>query len=256
MLSIDPKQQTDLIVRFIKSVLLKSRKKRAVIALSGGIDSATSLMLLVKAIGVKNVLVVNLPFAKQDIEDAHLMIGVVKISQKNIFHTNIKPAIEPLKKLVSQHSPRVNRIRLGNIMVRTRMIFVYDCAKVHDALVCGTENRSEFWLGYFTLFGDSAADFVPLQHLYKTQVYALAKYLGVPQKIINKKPSAGLWPGQTDEKELGFTYEEADKIMYWLIDKKLSRETITHKGFSKKIVNRVLRRIAANRFKHQIPYTI
>lgn len=256
MLDIDSKLQSETITRFIKNVLAKSHKKRAVIALSGGVDSAVSLMILTKAIGNKNVIVAKLPYAKQEMNDANAMIKLAKIPKKNIVNINIKTTVDLYRKLAKQHLTKVNRIRLGNIMVRSRMIILYDCAKAHDALVCGTENRSEFWLGYFTLFGDSASDFEPLRHLYKTQVFALAKFLGVPQKIIDKKPSANLWPGQTDEKELGFDYATADKIMYYMIDKKLSREAIVHKGFTKKMVNKVLRRIANNRFKHQIPYTI
>ncbi|MBI2190192.1 MAG: NAD(+) synthase, partial [Candidatus Levybacteria bacterium] len=135
------------------------------------------------------------------------------------FILSIKSIVDKLAKTLGVQ-PLKDSIRLGNIMARVRMILLYDLAKKHQALVCGTENRSEYHLGYFTRFGDEASDFEPIRHLYKTQVYQLASYLGVPKTVIDKKPTAGLWAEQTDEGEFGFSYKEADPVLYLYFDKK------------------------------------
>jgi len=136
------------------------------------------------------------------------------------------------------------------------MILLYDLAKKLQALVLGTENKSEYLLGYFTRFGDEASDIEPVRHLYKTQVRQLALYLGIPRKIINKAPTAGFWLGQTDEKELGFTYEEADKILYLYFDLKKRKEEIEKIGFKKETIKKVISRVKANDFKHKLPYVV
>ncbi len=145
------------------------------------------------------------------------------------------------------------KVRVGNIMARIRMILLYDLAKKHNALVCGTENKSEFLLGYFTRFGDEASDFEPIQHLYKTQVFQLASFLNVPKNIIQQVPTAGLWRNQTDEKEFGFTYKEADQVLFYYYDQKLKLEEIKGMGFKNAatIINFALK----NSYKHRTPYT-
>jgi len=139
-------------------------------------------------------------------------------------------------------------------MARVRMIAVFDLAKKMAALVCGTENKSEHYLGYFTRYGDGASDVEPLVGLYKTQVRELARKLKIPEKFITQVPSAGLWTGQTDEKELGFTYEDADKVMTQLIDQSKKPDEVT--GVDKKIVKQVIDQINRTRFKHVVPYTL
>ena len=139
-------------------------------------------------------------------------------------------------------------------MARVRMIILFDLAKKYGSLVCGTENKSEKLLGYFTRFGDSASDIEPLSHLYKTQVYQLAKYLKVPEKIINQVPTAGLWTGQTDEDEFGFTYQEADQVLHQYFDKKKSAGQIKKLGF--KNTDKIIKRIVDNQFKFQTPYSL
>jgi NAD+ synthase len=139
-------------------------------------------------------------------------------------------------------------------MARVRMILLYDLAKKHNALVCGTENKSEYLLGYFTRFGDAASDFEPIQHLYKTQVYQLASSLGVPKNIIKKTPTAGLWHGQTDEGEFGFSYKEADEVLFYYYDKKLKLEEIKNKGF--KNAEKIIKFSLKNSYKHHAPYTL
>jgi len=127
------------------------------------------------------------------------------------------------------------------------MIVLYDLAKKHQGLVCGTENKSEFLLGYFTRFGDEASDFEPIRHLYKTQIFELAKYLDLPKVIINQVPTAGLWSGQTDEKEFGFSYTEADKTLDLYSNNRKAISTNSQK---------ILSRINKNSFKHHLPYFI
>ena len=145
-------------------------------------------------------------------------------------------------------------IRKGNIMARARMIALFDFAKKLDALVCGTENKSEYHLGYFTRFGDEASDIEPLRNLYKTQVYELAKYLKIPQPVIEKEPSANLWENQTDESELGFSYKEADTVLYLYFDKKMKAEEIKKLGFVN--VEKIIEFANKNAYKHHVPYSI
>lgn len=165
----------------------------------------------------------------------------------------------------------LNKIRLGNIIARVRMIILFDLAKKHSALVCGTENKSERLLGYFTRFGDAASDIEPIAHLYKTQVYQLAEYLKLPQKIIDVKPTAGLWKNQTDEGEFGFTYEEADQVLHLYFNKKISSSPVIlsderseeSKDLIKRIkkhgfknVEKIIKRFLENKFKQEVPYSV
>jgi len=145
-------------------------------------------------------------------------------------------------------------IRKGNVIARIRMIILYDLARKLNALVCGTENKSEHLLGYFTRFGDEASDFEPIRHLYKTQVYEIARYLGVPKSIIEKNPSANLWTNQTDEDEFGFSYQEADQVLHLYFDKKLSIDEIEKQGLGN--TNKIIDFAKKNSYKHKVPYAI
>ena len=143
---------------------------------------------------------------------------------------------------------------MGNIMARARMIVLFDIAKKHNALVCGTENKSEHLLGYYTRFGDEASDIEPIRHLYKTQIYKLAKYLNVPQEIIEAQPSAGLWKRQTDEGQFGFSYEEGDQVLHLYYDKNLSLKELKKYGF--KNTEKIISFSKMNEYKHKVPYSI
>lgn len=246
------KKEFTKIIKFIQKTLRKQKFEKVIIAVSGGIDSSTSLLLLSKAVNVKNIFVLKLPYGKQDMRLADLIIKKAEIPEKNVKEVNIKEAVGKITRL--QGIRLQDKIRKGNIIARTRMIILYDQAKNLSALVCGTENKSEHILGYFTRFGDEASDFEPIRHLYKTQVFSLAKYLKVPQIIINQPPTAGLWPGQTDEKEMGFTYKEADQILYLYFEKQLSKEEIIKKGF--KNTKKIIKRLKNNQFKHKTPYKL
>ncbi len=261
LLNIDPSTEVERITSFIKTVLKEQRFQNVIIGVSGGVDSATSFSLLKKAIPPQNIYVAHLYYFKSQIdlikpmlEKAHsTSSGQANIPQENIYNISIKDSVDSFEKAIFPTS-EVKRVRLGNIMARVRMIILYDLAKKHNALVCGTENKSEFYLGYFTRFGDEASDFEPIQHLYKTQVYQLAEYLNIPKEIINQTPTAGLWTGQTDEGDFDFSYKEADSVLYLYFEKKNTLSEIISKGFSnaKKIINWTKR----NSFKHHLPYVI
>lgn len=257
MLEIDCQEITRKIVEFLKDEVYKAGFKKVIVSASGGVDSSTTLTLATKALGPKNILVALLPYKKinQD-SDAKLVIKKLKIPRKNVFEIEISAMVNSfLLRFHPKQGGTLAKIRLGNIMARVRMILLYDLAKREKALVCGTENKSEYLLGYFTRFGDEASDLEPIRNLYKTQVIALAKYLGVPQKIIVKPPSAGLWKGQTDEEELGFSYKIADKILYFHFDKNYPWPEIEKLGFKKEVVDKVRLRVEKNEFKHKVPKT-
>lgn len=244
MNSIDPETTVNELVDFLKNSFKEAGFSDAVIALSGGVDSAVSCALVVKALGKDHVYPVLLPFGALSAEgtiDATSVIEVLGINSFHVTRVDIKPIIE--KVLPSDN------VRRGNMMARTRMMVLFDQAKKRNALVVGTENKTEHLLGYFTRFGDEASDIEPLRNLYKTQVYELARFLKLPEKIVTKKPSAGLWVGQTDEGEFGFTYKEADEILYQHFDVK--QEVA---GFPKDVVEKVLTRARQNDFKHHLPF--
>lgn len=252
MTPIDPKTVSEQLTDFLKTSFQKAGFSNAVLALSGGLDSAVSCILSVQALGADHVYPILLPYGSlstQETLDAMNVIETLKISPAHVTRVDIKPILDPM----TAKEFGMENIRKGNLMARARMMILYDHAKKRNALVVGTENKSEYLLGYFTRFGDEASDIEPLRNLYKTQVYDLAKYLGVPQAILLKKPTAGLWEGQTDEGELGFTYKDADEILSLSFDEKKSEEEIVAAGFSKDVVDRVLLRVRANDFKHRLP---
>jgi NAD+ synthase len=255
MLAIDCREIIEEIVEFIKISVAKTGLKKLIIGLSGGVDSSVVTFLTTKALGKNNVLIALMPYGNlcpQDLADAKIVIKTLGISSLNIFKIDIKKTVN---QIVSAKS-KMDKIRKGNIITRVRMIYLFDLAKKNRALVCGTENRTEYLLGYYTRFGDEASDIEPIRHLYKTQVWQLAKYLGVPEKIIKKKPTAGLWAKQTDEEELGFSYKEADMILHLYFDKKLSKKGIVNYGIKGETVEKVLSWMKKNEFKHSVPYSL
>ncbi len=246
MNSINPEKVAEELVAFLISSFQKAGFTKAVIALSGGVDSATSCALAVRALGADNVYPVLLPFGPLSAHATIDAMDVVTALGINSFHAtriDIKPIIERILP--------PDKIRQGNMMARARMMILYDQAKKQNALVVGTENKTEHLLGYFTRFGDEASDIEPLRNLYKTQVYEIARFLKLPDVVLSRAPTADLWEGQTDEGEFGFTYKEADEILYQYFDEKKKEEEIT--GFDKETVKRVLARAAANDFKHHLP---
>ncbi len=246
LLEINPAEEEKKIVAFLKKTFTEQKIEKVVIGISGGVDSATSLYLVSKVIAPENIIAIHLPYFNEidpDVKVIEESLGIrtTKISINN-FVDDMFSRLE---------IPKEDLVRRGNIMARVRMITLFDFAKKNNALVIGTENRSEYQLGYFTRFGDEASDVEPLQHLYKTQVYELARYLGLPKSIIDKPPSANLWNDQTDEGEFGFTYAEADPVLYLYFDKKNPVWTIEsmHQGARK-----IIKFAEKSKFKHEVPY--
>lgn len=248
--SISPIQESEKIVSFLKKTFSKQRINHGVIGISGGIDSAVTLLLVSKAIPPQNIFPLHLYNYIPNKDEVDLIASAAHIPKQNLHYISINKSVKGFQKILHTQ----DKIRLGNIMSRTRMICLFDFAKKSNALVLGTENKTEQLLGYYTRFGDAASDIEPIQHLYKTQVYQLAPYLKVPQQIIHKKPTAGLWENQTDEGEFGFTYEEADQVLYLYFDKKMSSDELIKIGFPNAL--KILSYSEKNKFKLDTPYHI
>ncbi len=249
-----PAATSEEIINFLRSTYQKQGKKRAVMGVSGGIDSALSLTLLTQALGVEQIHPLLLPYGEQKTTDGELILNFNQIPRQNWQKFDIKPVVDAAATAAAVSEG--DKVRLGNLMARARMLLIFDQAKELRALVCGTENKSEKYLGYFTRFGDEASDLEPLAHLYKTQIRELARYLQLPEEIIKKDPSAGLWPGQTDEAELGFSYELADQVLWQLIDQKKEPEEITVSGVEPAKIQAVLDQVKQTAFKHKTPYLV
>jgi NAD+ synthase len=248
-LTINTQLAEKIITGFIKSELTRVGFSRTLLGLSGGIDSALSLYLSARALGPENVLAIRMPYrtsAPDTLADAQTMIDDLGVQSMTI---EISDMVDPL----INHYEDMSKIRAGNIMARTRMIILYDQSVAFNGLVMGTINKTEMLLGYSTIFGDSAAAIQPIGDLYKTQVRQLARFVGVPEKVIEKAPSADLWIGQTDEGELGFTYEEVDKLLYLLVDQRYTPEQCIKEGFEKNFVDRVVKMIRRNHYKRVMP---
>lgn len=238
-----------ILTGFIKSELTRVGFSRAVIGLSGGIDSSLSFILAVEALGPENVLAVRLPYkssSADSLEHAQLLIDQYQTPSETIEITDM---VEPLLR----YDPGITKQRKGNIMARERMVVLYDRSEAFRGLVIGTSNKTELLLGYSTLWGDMASAVNPLGDLYKTQVQQLSRAMGIPSVIVEKAPSADLWIGQTDESELGFTYEEADKLLFLLVDQRYSPQECIEEGFDKSFVDAVLNRTRRSQFKRMLP---
>lgn len=199
--------------------------------------------------GAENVLALLLPYrtsTPESAEHAQQVIDITGVSSKTV---DITPMVEPY---FEQH-PDMGNVRRGNVMARVRMIALYDHSVLWNGLPVGTSNKTELLLGYGTLFGDMASAVNPLGDLYKTQVRQMARAVGVPEAIVQKPPSADLWVGQTDEGELGFTYAEADKLLYLLVDERYTPEEAIAAGFDAQFVEAVMRRVRSSQFKRMPP---
>jgi NAD+ synthase len=248
-LTINSDLARQILTSFIHTEITRAGFTHAVIGLSGGIDSALSCYLTAAALGPQNVLAVCMPYrtsSTDSLEHAQLVISTLGVQSLNLPITDM---VEPLFNRYPDMSP----VRRGNIMARARMIVLYDQSEVFSGLVVGTGNKTEILLGYTTLYGDSANALNPIGDLYKTQVRQLSRDLGVPGPILEKAPSADLWSGQTDEGELGFTYEEVDKLLYLMVDQRYSPEDCVEAGFKRPFVEAVARRIQRNHFKRILP---
>ena len=243
----------EVITGFIRSQLVQTGFKRLVVGLSGGVDSATVAFLAARAIGPDNLLAVRMPYRSSSPESEADAMRVVTSLGCQTELVEITPMVDPMLALVSGEDEAALQVRRGNVMARQRMIVLYDRSAAFDALVAGTSNKTEALLGYGTLHGDMAAAIAPIGDLYKSQLRAVAAELGVPEEILAKPPSADLWPGQTDEGELGATYDDLDRILFALVDRRWSVERCVAAGLDGQLVGWVAQRVARNEFKRQTP---
>lgn len=248
-LDIDLEEVHNELVNFLKENFQKSGFKKAVLGLSGGIDSALVAYLLRDVLGKENVYAIMMPYKtsnKNSLLHAELVVKDLGINSKVVEITDMIDAY-----FKNEENP--SSLRKGNKMARERMSILFDNSSKENALVVGTSNKTEIFLGYSTQFGDSACALNPIGDLYKTNIWDLARYLKVPQEIIDKKPSADLWEGQTDEEEMGITYLEADKILFRLIEENKTAEEIISEGFDKRLIENITRRISRSEYKRKMP---
>jgi NAD+ synthase len=238
-----------VLTRFLQSEITRAGFQRAVLGLSGGVDSSLTCYLAAEALGPDNVLALVMPYetsSRDSQEHARMVIGATGVQSVTISLTELA---RPLLSRI----PDAERVRRGNVLARLRMILLYDQSVEFKGLVVGTGNKTEILLGYTTLYGDSACGLNPLGDLYKTQVRQLARALGVPEVIVAKAPTADLWIGQTDEGELGFTYDEVDRLLLRLVDGRFTPEECVAAGFARDFVDTVLRRIQVSQYKRVMP---
>ena len=250
-LEIDTSLVRKILVEFLGQEIGKVGLSRAVVGLSGGIDSALSCYLAVEALGAQNVLAIRMPYrasSPDSLEHAQLVIDALGVPHDTV---DITPMVEPLFERYPARS--VTQNRKGNVMARERMIILYDQSAAWHGLVVGTSNKTELLLGYGTLFGDMASAVNPLGDLYKTQIRQLAAAVGVPQPIMDKPPSADLWAGQTDESEMGLSYEQVDRLLYLIVDERYSLDEAVKAGFAREYVERVWKMVRVNSFKRRLP---
>lgn len=236
-----PQQTIKKITKFIKKQV---GNKPVVLGLSGGIDSALVVYLAVQALGNKKVHCLIMPFdtnTKQDLKLAKLITKNLNIQSSVL---NLEPILNTYQKILKS---KPNKTTLGNLKARIRMSLLYTKANELNGLVLGTGNKSEITIGYFTKYGDGGVDLLPIGDLCKTEVKQLAKYLNIPQEIIDRQPTAGLWAGQTDEEEIGLTYEKLDQILEAIEKKK------DLKKFAKKDVKKIKKMIKNSEHKITLP---
>ncbi|MCE5193668.1 MAG: NAD+ synthase [Candidatus Cryosericum sp.] len=239
----------DYLKHFIREELHTSGFTEASIAVSGGLDSALVLRLTVDALGPDHVHALFLPYSAssdESVQDAHAMFDFCGIPWQELDISAMADAYLAVQ-------PGIDRLRTGNLLARLRMAVIFDQSKKENALVMGTSNKSELLVGYSTWYGDMACAIMPIGDLYKTQVRSLASEIGLPPQIISKPPSADLWAGQTDEEEIGISYETLDQVLYLLADQRLSPAEAAAEGFELELVQRIEHKIQTSQFKRVAP---
>jgi len=246
MIDINLELARKTIENFIADDIRKSGLKGGVLGLSGGLDSSIVATLAVAVLGKENVLGLILPYRKSSPESkGHALLLADQLG--------IKTVEFDISNMADGYDEEMSKIRLGNLLARIRMSIIFDQSQKNSYMVLGTSNKTEFLIGYTTWYGDSAAGMYPIGDLYKTQVRALSRYVGVPEEIISKSPSADLWQGQTDEGEIGFTYEKLDDILFRFVDKKMKPEDIVLSGFDRDEVSTIVSMVKKTQFKRIMP---
>lgn len=248
-LDVDPELVTDLLVRFLRAEAGKFGFGRAVLGVSGGVDSAVSCALAARAFGPENVLGVMMPYRTSNPDSERDARRVIEATGVRARRVDVSAMVDGYVESAGVE----DRTRRGNVMARARMIVLYDLSAAEGALVIGTSNKTEVLLGYTTQWGDSASALNPIGDLYKHQVYQLARHLELPAEVIEKAPSADLFEGQSDEADLGFGYEEADAVLVRLVDERWRVEELVAAGFDGELVRRIVRRIVLNQYKRLPP---
>jgi len=238
-----------ILTKFIREELAKFNFTNGILGISGGLDSSVCAFLAAGALGSDHVIGLILPYGQtfsSDAQDAEKIIKLLKIKSQTV---DISPMVDAYFNMF----PTESNILKGNKMARERMSILYDYSEREKALILGTSNKTELLLGYGTIHGDMACAINPLGDLYKTQIRQLAAHLGVPKRILNKAPTAGLWKDQTDEEELGLSYQEIDKILLLLVDKRKRPEQIISSGFAPEKVHKIVKMIKNSEFKRKLP---
>lgn len=249
-LRIDPVLVENWLVAFLKDECVRRRKiHRAVLGLSGGVDSAVVAYLCAKAFGPENVLAVRMPYklsSHESLDHAALVVEALGIQERTIEITQMVDGY------VCAHEPDMNPTRLGNVCARSRMIVLFDMSAKLGALPIGTGNKSERLFGYFTWHADDSPPINPLGDLFKTQVWQLARHLGVPSEIVEKPATADLIKGQTDEGDFGITYPRADRILHFLV-RGYGYQKLVDMGFPPADVDLVWRKVDGTHWKRRLP---
>jgi NAD+ synthase len=238
-----------ILVGFVRDEVRKVGIRKAVLGLSGGIDSALVVFIAAEALGPENVHAVCMPYKSSNPEsEAHARL----VAQACGVNFSVLP-ITPMVDAYFENFPEADNMRRGNKMARERMTILFDHSALLSALVLGTSNKTELLLGYGTLYGDMASALNPIGDLYKTRVWQLSEAMGVPGEVIEKKPSADLWAGQTDEEELGFSYRQVDELLYRMVDLRMTAEELVAAGFEAEFIDTIYRKIQNSHFKRRLP---
>ena len=248
-LNINPELVAEILTRFVRNEIQRTGFSRAVFGLSGGIDSSVVAYLVVRAMGPENVLAVTMPYKTSSEETRRDSAAVVAALGMQTLDIPITPQVDAYVATM----PGLTQMRLANKCARERMTVLYDQSAAFEGLVVGTSNKTELLLGYGTQFGDLASAINPIGDLYKTQLKQLAAYLGVPDAILGKPPSGDLWVGQTDEGELGFSYDDVDRLLVLLVDRRWQPAQAVRAGFDAEFVERVVRMVRRNQYKLRLP---
>ena len=248
-LGIDTAVVERILVRFIREEVHKVGFAKVVVGLSGGVDSALSAALAQRALGAENVIPVLMPYRHSSPESEADARTVAAALQLDPVLVDISPQVDAY----FDRFPDADRGRRGNKMARERMSILYDMSWAHRALVMGTSNKTELLLGYGTIFGDMASALNPLGDLYKTQVWAMARHVELPEQVVSKAPSADLWQGQSDEQELGFRYAVVDVLLHHLVDERRTRNELRALGFQDEFIDQIGRKVRDSQYKRRPP---